>query len=90
MESKSLEPEVQIYQIDPEAERKLVRKLDWMLLPLFTLICESSPLCHLSKKTHRPKISVISSTGLQLVRSSLLPLDSLAQLTSSRKWSRRG
>ncbi|KAJ7043759.1 MFS general substrate transporter [Mycena alexandri] len=24
--------------IDPEAERKLVRKLDWILLPLFTLI----------------------------------------------------
>ncbi|TFK29612.1 MFS general substrate transporter [Coprinopsis marcescibilis] len=27
------------YEIDPEAERKLVRKLDWILLPLFTLIC---------------------------------------------------
>jgi hypothetical protein len=26
--------------IDPEAERKLLRKLDWTLLPLFTLICE--------------------------------------------------
>ncbi|EAU90418.2 hypothetical protein CC1G_00802 [Coprinopsis cinerea okayama7 len=26
------------YEIDPEAERKLVRKLDWILLPLFTLI----------------------------------------------------
>jgi hypothetical protein len=27
-------------EIDPEAERRLVRKLDWILLPLFTLICE--------------------------------------------------
>lgn len=26
--------------IDPEAERRLVRKLDWILLPLFTLVCE--------------------------------------------------
>ncbi|KAH6915822.1 major facilitator superfamily domain-containing protein [Coprinopsis sp. MPI-PUGE-AT-0042] len=38
IESKSIEPEVPTYHIDPEAERKLVRKLDWMLLPLFTLI----------------------------------------------------
>ncbi|KAJ7091474.1 MFS general substrate transporter [Mycena belliarum] len=27
--------------IDPEAEKKLVRKLDWILMPLFTLICEA-------------------------------------------------
>ncbi|KAJ6514989.1 MFS general substrate transporter [Mycena vitilis] len=26
------------YVIDPEAERRLVRKLDWVLLPLFTII----------------------------------------------------
>lgn len=26
--------------IDPEAERRLVKKLDWILLPLFTAICE--------------------------------------------------
>lgn len=30
----------EVYVIDPQAERKLVRKLDWILLPLFTLICE--------------------------------------------------
>jgi hypothetical protein len=27
--------------IDPEAERRLLKKLDWILLPLFTAICES-------------------------------------------------
>ncbi|KAK7025159.1 putative transporter C11D3.18C [Favolaschia claudopus] len=27
------------FVIDPEAERKLVRKLDWILMPLFTLLC---------------------------------------------------
>ena len=27
--------------IDPEAERRLLKKLDWVLLPLFTAICES-------------------------------------------------
>lgn len=26
-------------EIDPVAERKLVKKLDWVLLPLFTAIC---------------------------------------------------
>ena len=26
--------------IDPEAERRLLKKLDWILLPLFTAICE--------------------------------------------------
>lgn len=35
--------------LDPEAERKLVRKLDWALIPLFTLICET--LCKLFKYT---------------------------------------
>ncbi|TFK29613.1 MFS general substrate transporter [Coprinopsis marcescibilis] len=29
---------MEVYEIDPEAERKLVRKLDWLLLPSFTLI----------------------------------------------------
>ncbi len=28
--------------IDPVAEKKLLRKLDWILLPLTTLICEFS------------------------------------------------
>jgi hypothetical protein len=27
--------------IDPVAERKLVRKLDWILLPMFCIICGS-------------------------------------------------
>jgi len=28
------------YEIDPLAERRLLRKFDWYLLPLFTLLCE--------------------------------------------------
>ena len=37
--------EVSYGEIDPVAERRLLRKLDLTLLPLFTLICESSSLC---------------------------------------------
>lgn len=29
-------------EIDPVAERKLVRKLDWIILPLFSIICKYS------------------------------------------------
>lgn len=29
--------------IDPVAEKKLLRKLDWILLPMATLICQSEP-----------------------------------------------
>ncbi|KAJ2914101.1 hypothetical protein MD484_g6323, partial [Candolleomyces efflorescens] len=36
--SSSLPPRNTTPEIDPEAERKLVRKLDWILLPLFTAI----------------------------------------------------
>jgi hypothetical protein len=31
-------------EIDPVAERRLVRKLDLIMLPLFTLICEFPPI----------------------------------------------
>lgn len=37
--SSDLESEP-VVGINIDAERKLVRKLDWALLPLFTLICE--------------------------------------------------
>ncbi|KAF7308963.1 MFS general substrate transporter [Mycena kentingensis (nom. inval.)] len=36
--SLSVEAESLLLEIDPVAERKLVRKLDWSLLPLFTLL----------------------------------------------------
>ncbi len=28
------------YVIDPDAEKRLLKKLDWILLPMFTVICE--------------------------------------------------
>ncbi|TFK23380.1 MFS general substrate transporter [Coprinopsis marcescibilis] len=34
--------ETQHYVIDPEAEKRLLRKTDWVLLPMFTAICETS------------------------------------------------
>lgn len=38
-DTKELSEDSTSVQIDPEAERKLLRKLDFTLLPLFTLIC---------------------------------------------------
>lgn len=40
IESAKSKEGVSVYQIDPVAEQKLVRKLDYILLPLFCLICE--------------------------------------------------
>jgi hypothetical protein len=31
--------------IDPIAEKRLLRKLDMIMLPMFTIICESSAPC---------------------------------------------
>lgn len=40
IESAKSKEGVSIPQINPVAERKLVRKLDYILLPLFCLICK--------------------------------------------------
>jgi hypothetical protein len=49
--------------IDPEAERRLLKKLDWVLLPLFTAICKSPPRIAAPRLIYRSQTVVTSSIG---------------------------
>lgn len=50
-------------EIDPIAEKRLVRKLDWILLPLFTIICGLFSLKHCLALITLSQIAPISLTG---------------------------
>ena len=50
-------------EIDPKAERRLVMKLDLILLPLFTLICECEYYSDADEYTYSYKTVATSLTG---------------------------
>lgn len=53
-------------EIDPIAEKRLVKKLDWILLPLFTITCGSLSLKHCSPLITLPQTAPILLIGMKL------------------------